>query len=486
MKKIQLIAMVILGVILFSGHAIAEQTDVIIVGAGGAGLSAAIEAVDTGAKVIVLEKRPLVGGNTNYSTGGINAAGTPQQEAKGIKDSQSLYFQDTMKGGHNTNDPELVKVLTTNAKDSIAWLVDLGADLSDVGRLGGHSVNRSHRPAGGAAVGKEIVTTLKKAAQQRSVDIRTRNTVTAILVEDNGGLQGVRLEDRTGKEQEIRAKAVILTCGGFGASKEKIARYHPGYEKFGTTNQEGATGDGIDLCQPLGAQFVDLDQIQTHPTVVPRKGIMITEAVRGNGAILVNRSGQRFINEMSTRDAVSAAIIAQQGSTAYLLFDQGVRKSLKAIERYAKLKLITEAGSLSEMAGVMNVDPRNLEDTINQYNKAVESKTDEAYKRSSLPRKLDQPGYYAIEVSPAVHHTMGGIKINARTEVIGKQGKPIAGLYAAGEATGGVHGANRLGGNALADITVFGRIAGKNAANHALGKTTSAVPDAPAKLIVVQ
>ncbi|MBN2299279.1 MAG: flavocytochrome c [Deltaproteobacteria bacterium] len=474
MKKIQSIVLAVLGVMLWVIPVMAEETDVIIVGAGGAGLSAAIEAVDAGARVIVLEKMPVVGGNTNYATGGINAAGTPQQEAKGIKDSQKLFFDDTMKGGHSLNNPELVEVLTSNAKDTVAWLVGLGADLSDVGRLGGHSVNRSHRPAGGGAVGKEIVTTLRNAAKDRSIDIRTRTTVIRIIQDPAGNVTGVGIKNRSGKELEISAKAVVLTCGGFGASKDKVSNYRPEFAQFGTTNHPGATGDGIDLSRPLGVQFVDLDQIQTHPTVVPGKGIMITEAVRGNGAILVNRAGKRFVDEMTTRDVVSNAIIAQQDSTSYLFFDQGVRESLKAIEGYVRLKLMTEGATLKDLAGGIGIDAANLEDTVARYNEAVATGKDSAFNRSTMPRRLDRPVYYAIEVSPAVHHTMGGIKINAHAEVIGRQNKPVAGLYAAGEATGGVHGANRLGGNALADITVFGRIAGKKAAAYAATVNTGA------------
>ena len=210
-----------------------------------------------------------------------------------------------------------------------------------------------------------------------------------------------------------------------------------------------------------------MDQIQTHPTVVPVKNIMITEAVRGNGAIVVNREGKRFEQEMTTRDVMSAAILKQTGKTAFLVFDQGVRDSLKAIESYAKQGLLTEGATVGELAQKLNIPAADLEATVTRYNAFVDAKKDADFNRANMPRKLETAPFYAVEIGPAVHHTMGGIKIDTDAEVINESGSAVPGLYAAGEVTGGVHGANRLGGNAMADIAVFGRIAGTNAAAYA-------------------
>jgi fumarate reductase flavoprotein subunit len=267
-----------------------------------------------------------------------------------------------------------------------------------------------------------------------------------------------------GGTYHIAAKAVIVASGGFGASQEKIVQYKPELKGFGTTNHPGATGDALDLVKPLNAALIDIEQIQTHPTVVPVKNTMITEAVRGNGAILVNRDAERFISELQTRDVVSEAELNQEGQTAFLLFDQGVRESLKAIEKYAKSGLLTEADSLKGLAEAMDLDPQALEATVKAYNGYVAEGADKEYNRPDLPRKLETAPYYIVEVGPAVHHTMGGLKIDAETRVINQSGEWITGLFAAGEVTGGVHGANRLGGNAMADITTFGRIAGSQAA----------------------
>jgi fumarate reductase flavoprotein subunit len=457
-------ALVIVPSASFAGCSKSESADVVIIGAGGAGLSAAVEAYDNGAKkVVVLEKMPIVGGNTNRATGGINAAGTPQQEKAGVKDSVELMIEDTMKGGYNKNNPELVKVLATTAKESVAWLTKLGGDLSDVGRMAGASVNRTHRPTGGAPVGAEIVATLKKAAEDRKIDIRLWNKVSEVVVDKDGKVSGVKAANKEGKEYTINTKAVVIAAGGFSANENMVVKYDPNLKGFATTNHAGATGEGIEMGTKLGAGLVDMKEIQTHPTVVPGKAVMVTEAVRGNGAILVNKDGKRFINELDTRDVVSKAILEQKDKVAYLFFDDGMRKSLKATEEYFNMKLVTEADSVSELADKLKIDKTTFETSIKTYNDAVTAKSDAEFKRADMPRQLNQGKVYAIEVTPAVHHTMGGLVINTNAEVISEKGQPIKGLYAAGEVTGGVHGGNRLGGNALADIVTFGRIAGRNA-----------------------
>lgn len=440
------------------------KTDIVVIGAGGAGLAAAVEAKNVGANVIVLEKMPMVGGNTLRATGGINAAGTKFQKANKINDTVEKFYNDTMKGGYNKGEPELVKLLAEKSAEAVEWLADLGADLTDVGRLGGASENRAHRPTGGADVGSEIVKTLKKAAEEKKIDVRTMNTALEILKDDKGNVKGVKALDKEGKEYTIDTKAVVLTTGGFGGSEEMFVKYNENLKGFGTTNHAGANGDGIIMAEKLGAELIQMEEIQTHPTAVPSNGFMITEAVRGNGAILINREGKRFTNEIGTRDVVSKAVLAQKENTAYLLFDDNVRKSLKAIEKYIDMELAVVGDSVEDLAKKLSVDPAALKKTVDNYNGYVKSKKDAEFGRADMPREFGNGKYYAIEIKPAVHHTMGGIKINTNTEVLNKSGQAIKGLYAAGEVTGGIHGGNRLGGNALADLIVFGRIAGKNAA----------------------
>lgn len=449
-------------------QAAAQQADVVVIGAGGAGMAAAVEAHDDGAKVILLEKMAMVGGNTIRATGGINACGTPQQAKLGIKDSCDLMFMDGIKGGHYLNNPQLLHVLTVKSADAVAWLIKLGGDFNDVGIMGGSSVKRTHRPTGGAAVGPEVVKTLYNAVQERKIDLRT-NTKVLALVQDKktGAITGVKVRDEENKKDyTIKAKAVVNAAGGFGANNAMVAHYVPKLKGFATTNQPGATGDGIVFSEKVGADFVDMDQIQAHPTVVETNGTLVTEAVRGNGAILVNTKGQRFINELQTRDVVAAAVLKQPTAHAFLLFDDKVRKSLKAIESYVKSGIVLEGKTPEEIAQKIGAPADALKATLAAYKSGFEAKKD-ALGRADMEAAIDQPPYYAIRITPAVHHTMGGVKINTKAEVINTKGKVIPGYFAAGEVTGGVHGGNRLGGNAQADIIVFGRIAGDGAAAYA-------------------
>ncbi len=448
------------------------KCDIVIIGAGGAGLVAATEAAGRGANTIVLEKSPIVGGNTNFSTGGINASYTKEQKRLGIEDSPEVFYQDTMKGGKNMNDPELVKTLVDNSAAMVEWLQSdiVGADLSDVGIFGGASNKRIHRPRGGQAIGEHLVPLLREAAEEQGADIRLKNRVVEILMGKDGEACGVRVSAGS-SEYTIKAKAVIIATGGFGANPKMVEQFRPDLAGFGTTNQRGATGDAFSMVQKFGAATTQMDQIQTHPTVVPKNGSMITEAVRGNGAILIDRRGMRFVDEMQTRDLVSKAILDCSGKTAFLVFDQGVRESLKAIESYAEHNLLTEAQTLGELAQKLGLDPVQVEKSLERWNAFVAAKKDSDFGRNpkSMDRAIASPPFYAIEVEPAIHHTMGGLKINSRAQVLSVSGKVIPGLYAAGEVTGGVHGANRLGGNAVADICVFGKIAADSALNQ-IGK----------------
>lgn len=446
----------------------AEQADIVVIGAGGAGMAAAVQAHDNGIKkVVIIEKMPMVGGNTIRATGGINAAETPQQAKMGIKDTIDQMYKDTMKGGHNLNNPELVKILCQNSNDAVQWLIKLGGNFNDVGFMGGATNKRCHRPTGGAAVGPEVVKTLFNAVEARKIDLRTDSQVVDLIVKD-GAVAGVKVKDEDGKVYEINSKAVVNAAGGFAGNNAMVSKIIPRLKGFATTNHPGATGDGLLLSEKVKAAFVDMDQIQTHPTVVEKTGVMVTEAVRGNGAVLINMEGKRFFDELNTRDAVSAAILKQTTSHAYMFFDDDVRKSLKAIEGYIKMPgMVIQGKDLDEVAKNMGVPAANLKATMAQYAKDQAAGKDSCCGRTKMERPLNKAPYYAILITPAVHHTMGGVRINAKAEVIDVNGKVIPGYFAAGEVTGGIHGGNRLGGNAQADIIVYGRIAGDSAAAYA-------------------
>lgn len=439
-----------------------ESTDIVIVGAGGAGLTAAVEAHNLGAKVILLEKMAFVGGNTNRATGGVNAAGTDAQKAKGIEDSAELHYQDTMKGGRNINNPELVRALTDNANDSIKFLKANGLDLVEVVRAGGASVDRSHRAEGGPASGNLIVSSLYKKVKELGIDVRTNSPVTKLLHNEKGEIIGVSVTTNKGEEYIIHAQKVILATGGFGANFEMIAHYDPKLVNFKTTNSPGALGEGMKMAQAVGAKLVDMEYIQIHPTTVPGTGILVTEGMRGAGAILVNEQGKRFTDELKTRDVVSKNILQQPGAHAFLIFNKNLHIK-KTVEKYASENYTKSGETLAQLASELKMDPQQLEQTINAYNAYVANQKDEEFGRESLAVALDTGPYYAIEVTPGIHHTMGGVAINKNAQVIDTDGKIIPNLFAAGEVAGGVHGANRLGGNALMDIVTFGRISATQA-----------------------
>ena len=491
------------------------DADVAIVGAGGAGMTAAITAAAEGKSVVILESQPMVGGNSVRATGGMNAGKTVYQdenefaEGAGVEktlkaaaekyadnetitalaatvaeqwaayqanptgyfDSVELMELDTMIGGKGINDPALVETLCSNSADAIDWLGEQGITLHSVSSFGGASVKRIHRPVDAEgktlSVGSYMIPLLEENCQKAGVQMMLNTTATEILTDDNGAAVGIKATGASGETITINAKAVVLTTGGFGANLDMVVEYKPELKGFMTTNAPGILGQGIKMAQAIGADTVDMDQIQIHPTVEANTAALITEGLRGDGAVLINAEGKRFIDEVGTRDVVSAAEIAQTGSYSWLVVDQAMVDASSVIQGYIKKGYTFEGKTYEELAEQIGVDGAALAETMNTWNGYVEAKNDPDFGRTSFANKLDTAPYYAIKVTAGVHHTMGGLKINTNTEVLNENGEVIPGLFAAGEVTGGVHGANRLGGNAVADFTVFGRIAGAAASKYA-------------------
>ena len=442
------------------------DTEVVIIGAGGAGMTAAIMLHQAGREFVLLEKMPYAGGNTTKATGGMNAAETHYQKEQGIEDSTALFAADTMKGGHALNDPALVAMMANKSSEAIDWLDTIGAALPKISYSGGASVNRIHAPEDGSGVGGFLVDRFSAKLDELGVNIMFDTAATELLTDNEGKICGVKAEGGDAS-YTFNCKAVILASGGFGANEDMYTQYRPDLKGTVTTNAPGATGDGIVMAQALGADLVDIEQIQLHPTVEQITSILITESVRGDGAILVNQSGVRFTNELLTRDAVSAAELEQEGQYAYIIFDQNLRDHLKAIEKYVKSGITVQADTIEGLAEQLNIDPATLAKTLEDWNGYVKDQRDPDFGRTTgMDADLTTAPYYAIKIAPGIHHTMGGVKINTAAQVINTEGQPIPGLFAAGEVTGGVHGGNRLGGNAVADIVIFGRIAAESALEY--------------------
>ena len=467
MKKTILASM--LAVMMATPAFAAESTDIVIIGSGGAGLSSAITATEKGAKVIVLEKMAYFGGNSNRSEGEMNAAGTKQQKAHGITDDTPERFAaDTIRGGHGLNDPALVKALTENAASAEEWLLDLGAHFCHrMGRGGGQTRARGHGPCDGSPVGIEIMRVLGERADKDHIDMRLNNRVTKILMK-NGKVAGVEVQTPNGKET-INSKAVILATGGFGENHKMVEKYRPELKGFSTTNHPGATGDGIILAQQVGADLTDIEQIQIHPTVIKKNGALISESMRARGGFLLNKNGKRFTNELLTRDVVSANELKQPGGIAYLVIDNSIYSKNKMAQNYTAEKLMTKCNTIADVAKLIGVDEKVVQASFDQYHKAFDNKKDDLFGRPEMLIRMDQAPYFVAEVTPGIHHTMGGVKIDPQAEVLTPEKKPIPGLFAAGEVTGGVHGGNRIGGNAVADIITFGRISANSALRY-IGK----------------
>ena len=491
------------------------DADVVVVGAGGAGMTAAITAAAEGKSVVILESQSMVGGNSVRATGGMNAGKTVYQdenefgESAGVEktlktaaekyadnetitalaktvseqwaayqanptgyfDSVELMELDTMIGGKGINDPELVETLCANSADAIDWLDEHGITLHNVSSFGGASVKRIHRPVNAegktVSVGSYMIPLLQENCEKAGVKMMLDTTATEILTDANGAAVGVKATGASGETVTVNAKAVVLASGGFGANLDMVVKYKPELKGFMTTNAPGIQGQGIEMAQAIGAATVDMDQIQIHPTVEANTAALITEGLRGDGAILINEEGQRFIDEVGTRDVVSAAEIAQTGSYSWLVVDQAMVDASSVIQGYIKKGYTVTGATYEELGKAMGVDAAAFAETMDKWNGYVEAKNDPDFGRTSFANPLNTAPYYAVKVTAGVHHTMGGLKINANTEVLNEKGEVIPGLFAAGEVTGGVHGANRLGGNAVADFTVFGRIAGAAASDYA-------------------
>ncbi|GAC42079.1 flavocytochrome c [Paenibacillus popilliae] len=441
-----------------------DSYDIIIVGAGGAGMSAALEAKEKGMNPVIFEKMPIAGGNTMKSSSGMNASQTKFQQEQGIEDSNDSFYEETLQGGHDTNDKEMLRFFVDNSASAIDWLDSIGIPLNNITITGGMSEKRTHRPEDGSAVGQYLVNGLLKNIQEKEIPLFVNAGVTEIT-EQNGKVNGVKVLFDGQDEKNIAADAVVVTAGGYGSNMDMIAEVRSDLKGLVTTNQEGSTGDGITMIEKLGGVTVDMDQIQVHPTVQQDKSYLIGEVVRGEGAILVSSEGKRFTNELDTRDNVTAAINKLPEKSAYLVFDSGVKSRATAIQQYEQMGFVIQGDSIEALAEEMGVPAEQLTATLDTWNSAVKNKEDAEFGRTTaMDNDLSGAPYYAIKIAPGIHYTMGGVKINTNTEVLNKDGQPIPGLFAAGELTGGLHGENRIGGNSVAEIIIFGRQAGIKAA----------------------
>ena len=455
-----------------TGETIEKETDVVVIGGGGAGFAAAVSAKEAGADVILLEKLASVGGNTLISGGEYAAPANELQEKEGIEDSKEQFAKDVEEAG---GDPELIKVLADHATEDAYWLRDdIGVEwLDSLMFFGGHSVKRSLIPA--AHTGNELIKNYLNKSEELGIEVQTEADVKEILAED-GKIAGVRVETADG-EMIVKAKSVVIASGGFGANDEMTYEFDNEIDEHVlSTNSPGATGDGILMAEELGADTVDMDKIQLYPICDVETGKLLycgdTRLV--GGALLVNKEGKRFVEELGTRREISMAIKDQTDYVGYLLWDETSNETTGTMasnpqeaESLFERGLMVKADTLEELAEHFDIDKDALLETVATFNENSAKEEDPEFNLRMLGWQVKDAPFYMMKAAPAVHHTMGGLKINTEAQVLNKDGEWIDGLYAAGEVTGGIHGSNRLGSVAMSDITVFGRIAGENAAANA-------------------
>ncbi|MDP3388102.1 MAG: flavocytochrome c [Eubacteriales bacterium] len=438
----------------------AYDAGVVVIGGGIAGLTSALQATLNGAKVILVEKMDVVGGNSIRSSGGFNVAGHPQQiEAIGLtqRTDPEQFIEFTMKGGHQMNDPALVRYMVENSAAAFDWLATIGMEP----RFG-------ESKTGGSVPGNApgLVVGLEERFKEAGGVILLGTKVTEIVMKD-GAAAGVIATSKDGGTVTVSAKAVVLAAGGFGANLDMVTELDPSLKGFVTNNSPSATGDGIALAQNVGAAIRDLNEIQIHPTVHNPSSTMVTEGARSAGAILINTSGKRFTDEVNFRDVVSAAILEQDQGFAYILMNQDLVDTNTNIQGYYNIGLLKKFDTLAEVAAFMKIDAAVIQETVDTWNSYVANKNDPEFKSQfDWRRDLSKGPYYTIDVAPGIHHTMGGVVINTNGEVISTTGDIIPGLFACGEVTGGVHGGNRVGGNAITDCLVYGMTAGINSAAY--------------------
>ena len=500
------------------------DTDVVVIGAGGAGLAAATRSIQHDKKVIILEKFPQLGGNTARAGGPMNAAEPDWQ--KGFKalpgeketlkelaetptseidpeyvadfeklrdqikaylesgedylfDSVLLHEIQTYLGGKrvdlNGNEIhgkyELVTTLVNNVLDSVKWLTDLGVkfDRTDVTMPVGALWRRGHKPV--EPMGFAYIHVLGDWVKAHGATILTETRAKHLIIEE-GKVTGVIAEKTDGSKVTVHAKSVILTAGGFGANTKMVQKYNTYWEHIdddiATTNSPAITGDGIALGEEAGADVTGMGFIQLMPVSDPVTGELFTGLqTPPENFIMVNQKGKRFVNEFAERDTLAKAAIAN-GGLFYLIADDNIKATAynttqESIDAQVEAGTLFRDDTLAGLAKQVGMDPEVLTDTIKKYNSYVDAGNDPEFHKSAFHFKCEKAPFYATPRKPAIHHTMGGLVIDTKAHVLDKEGHVISGLYSAGENAGGLHAGNRLGGNSLADIFTFGRIAADTA-----------------------
>lgn len=469
-----------------------KETDIVVIGAGGAGMMAAIQAKSAGAKVLVCEKAPTVRrSSTNISGGGFSAAGTKAQKAQGItNDAPEKFYADMMKYGEFMSNSTLLKLLTDNAGQVLDWLSDNGMSFM-VEPYGGQSINRFHRTK--SFTGKEYVDTAWKVFESKKIPIEFGASAQRLFYDPTKQrVVGVELmKDK--KKVAVRARrAVIIACGGFTGDAKTFDKLIPAYAGAGVLiGGAGNSGDGIKMAvKDAGGFPTHLQYSATYPMgmeVTPRTGpICRYYYFCPRGAILVNKEGKRFVSEETAPTKITVELAKQTEKSHFMIADSAIWEetfskyapealfalpgwSMNKIQQEIKNeKVLFKADTVKELAAKAKLDAANLEATINAYNGYVKAGEDPIFKRTkkTLAREIIKPPFYAVRMTFWTCLTLGGVRTNEQLQVLDPYDAAVPGLYAAGETVGGIHGAYYMGGCAMAWAFTSGWLAGMNAAKE--------------------
>jgi urocanate reductase len=455
-----------------------KTADVVVIGAGGAGMTAAVQAHMNGATVLILEKMPKVGGNTILSGGALNAVDDRSETAIKQNDSVEWHYQQTLAGGDYQGIPSLVHILTSRAWEAVEWVKALGMGFVEDGifTVTGGMWPRAHKPSDPVGTGF-FKTYMAYIESHEGIELMLNTEATELIVDEFGAVTGVIATGETGNTITAQAnKGVVMATGGFARNVQMRQTYNTQWADLGesipSTNHPGATGDGIKMLMKVGADLIQMGNIQLLPIGDPQTGSLSGNIEFGvDSRVFVNKEGNRFVNEGGRRDEMTRALFEQTDNYMWMIMDSDKYPTGEELNNFNESinSLVAEGRAfrgetLEELAGIIGVDYENLKAALDDYNKHCETLEKDAFGRTIYGTPIDTPPFYAAGRVPTVHHTMGGVHINEYAQVLNEMGGVIKGLYAAGEITGGIHGANRLGGNALTDLLVFGRIAGESAA----------------------
>jgi len=446
------------------------EADVVVVGAGGAGLAAAVQIASQGKSVLLLEKMPVMGGSSLICGGALAFAGTDLQASQNVKDSNDLFYKDLMKVGENQNVPSLVKAYVDNQLETYEWLKKAGVKFVKLGIASGMSVPRSHQ-----VVPADLLKALNDAAKAKGVKTMMETAAARLVVDEKTGkVRGVQATRRGKTVYYSGKKGVILTSGGFSLDKAMLGKFVPPMAFSKAMVGRGSNGDGLKMAWALGADIKDMPYIKATfgfdleaQTIKDDFALMFYQ-----GAIIVNKDGKRFVNESISYKLVGDAALVQKDAMGFQIYDAAIKASGEkdafgktgSLEKKGSIKI---ADTLKDLAQKIGVSAAALEATVRDYNAAVDSGSDPLGRKTLVasygkPVKIEKAPFYAFPSTAYILGTYGGILTNEKAQVVDVFGQPIPGLYAAGEIIGGVHGAAYMTGTAFGKALIFGRIAAKN------------------------